>query len=1223
MSLRPYPGLKVSGYLSKQAKASCNARPVLLACFSLLYLLASGFVPRAEAEHPFGLDDNQPYGRLTTSYVTPHVAWANPYYRGKTRILVISPMWSQRETVELAQRLSVDFTPWMSATFKSFVTPAQFDPAFQFFQAPPEVVQRAGQEALRKDYDVILVGKQEWSSIPAQQRFELLRKVAEGCGLLYINPPSGDKELDIVFGKHPAPEGAELITGNLPLPSLPRFRKVDLGRLVRTSLFGKGRVAVLDYQEPPTPGKDEWESCAWPCLTPQWDLTDTKEGFRPVDTLPEAEFVPYEYYQALVAKAVLWAGKQEPAVRIRNLDMAETIPWPVTTKDVVVQLSDIPPGAIVRSCVRGRKDGKTVPLGDKKADDDVHLALPGLPAGDYFVDVWILTAGGKEILNWGSRAFSVTTESPFGSITLDQKSYNRGDSVSGKVAMLRPLQTNEKVAAILCDNYDRRVESQSLRTDGNSASFHFSPLRPLTTLYRVEAQLMRDGKVVCVTSFSFPVRARLGWDDFHDIVWAGGENNFLTHLMLRKLSASDEATAIDIGWRGNTNARNIAMANLASLPYTARYGCFGAGADHIVGVDPKTAYGCMSDPITLANLKEWGDIQSQIFGPYGPLGWTHGDETHYSISDSNLCWSKTCLAAFRDYVKKAYTDLNSVNQEWGTAYNTWDEVMPLTFLKAKETKAYAQWIEHRLSSNQVFAEFYRNSGEALSANDAGARAGFDGGVGLEYPNSGGDWWTLSRNVGILQAYIGDSAQMEMFRCFARPDQVRGMWYGTYGLTWQIGPNTPTYCHFFPWYSLFHQLNTTWFWTMGAPGPLAGYAPDLTSLPFFESRTEALKQIRSGIGKLLLSSVRINDGIAIHHSEVSRIADSLFAAKEGDWSTGYEQAVANFNKALEDVGLQYQYVATSEIEKGALVKQSFKVLIMPHSRAVSEAEVKEIRKFVQNGGVVIADLLPGTLNGHGTPQTVSLLADLFPSDKPDTVTNAGNGKTVLIGNLLVGYAKAHLNQFGWKRLAEEKNQRLAALLRENTRVTPTVKVIPLKTNRMPPTEISRFQCGEIQFVGLLREYFLYDNEPYRVRIEFPRKAHLYDVMTGKYLGFADRTETDLSYRAVLYALSPYKVGGLEVTSSATNVAGKPMLVQIAVNTVGADPSRHVFRLEVIDPSGKELACYAQNLLAERGLAKTEVPWALNDKPGRYTITVRDAMSGITMKRTVDLQQERPK
>jgi hypothetical protein len=130
----------------------------------LLILAFAGKV--SASENPFGLDENHPYGRLTRGYVTPHVAWAEPYYRGKTRILVIAPAWSQRETVELAQRLSVSFTPWMSATLKAMVAKAEADPAFSFFQAPPEVVQRAGTRALAQSYDVIVVGKLDWSALP-------------------------------------------------------------------------------------------------------------------------------------------------------------------------------------------------------------------------------------------------------------------------------------------------------------------------------------------------------------------------------------------------------------------------------------------------------------------------------------------------------------------------------------------------------------------------------------------------------------------------------------------------------------------------------------------------------------------------------------------------------------------------------------------------------------------------------------------------------------------------------------------------------------------------------------------------------------------------------------------------------------------------------------------------------------------------------------------------
>jgi hypothetical protein len=41
-------------------------------------------------------------------------------------------MWSQRETVELAQRLSLDYAAWMSESFTQMTTPAAAgDPLFQ------------------------------------------------------------------------------------------------------------------------------------------------------------------------------------------------------------------------------------------------------------------------------------------------------------------------------------------------------------------------------------------------------------------------------------------------------------------------------------------------------------------------------------------------------------------------------------------------------------------------------------------------------------------------------------------------------------------------------------------------------------------------------------------------------------------------------------------------------------------------------------------------------------------------------------------------------------------------------------------------------------------------------------------------------------------------------------------------------------------------------------
>ena len=66
------------------------------------------------AGNPLGLGENHPYGILNRTYETPHVKWANPFAGGKLRVLVMAPTSTQRETIELAQRLELDYTPWMS-----------------------------------------------------------------------------------------------------------------------------------------------------------------------------------------------------------------------------------------------------------------------------------------------------------------------------------------------------------------------------------------------------------------------------------------------------------------------------------------------------------------------------------------------------------------------------------------------------------------------------------------------------------------------------------------------------------------------------------------------------------------------------------------------------------------------------------------------------------------------------------------------------------------------------------------------------------------------------------------------------------------------------------------------------------------------------------------------------------------------------------------------------
>jgi hypothetical protein len=1177
----------------------------------------------AGAAHPLGLNENHPYGIISNAYETPHVKWARPYRGGAVKALVLAPMWSHRETVELAQRLSLDYTAWMSETFQAMSAPAAADPAFAFFQPPPAVVYRHLRECIAKDYDVIVIGKLDWAMLTDEQRLQLLEKASRGTGLVYVGPPAGNKELQIVFGGKPAPAGREFVTRGVPLGALPAFKTMAPEQIVRTSMFDKGRVVVLDYG----PIVYKMESHA---LTPRWtepggtrdsgggysDEYHKPTGYVPPDKCPELEFVPYEYYQSLVARAVLWAGRREIAARLTRLVMPTVIDYPASAHSVQVTTAAAPAGAALKAVVRHRYEYERVlDLQQRPAGAENSLALPAIPAGDYFVDVWLIAADAN-VLDWASAKFAVKADADIREISLARKSYNPGDAVKGQVLLSRPMAAGEALSVELRDNYGRKIAEQPHVGTGETIPFAFVIARPLTVLHSIRARVVRQGNDVCASRLNFPVRANLKRAErFNEVLWSGAGNTLLANLMLRKLSKHDQADAIDVGFSGATHARNIAAADLAAVPYTRGFGHFGttiAGPHR----SEDLAGGCMTNPATHKAVDDWFGMFGDIYGPYGPLGWSHGDESYYA-ANPDTCWSETCLAAFREYLKTRYSDLAGLNRDWGTKYANWAAVMPLAYDEAKATGNYAPWIEHRLSSNYVWARLYRRTGEAMQRTDAGALVGFDGPQGLWNPNSGLNWWVLKDHVGVLQDYLYNAESMEIFRSFATPKHLSGMWYGTYGLTWDIGPNTVPAHHYFPWYCLFHGLNSTWMWTMGGPGPLSGYAPDLTNLPFFEASRQSLKTIRSGVFTLLHTGRRANDGIAIHYSEASRVADSLFA--DDKRCTAWAESLADFNHAVEDCGLQYDYVAYEQIEQDALRQGRYRVLLMPHSRAVSEKEAAAIRGFVQQGGLLIADIMPGMLNGHGSKQARSVMADLFPKTDPGIVHAFGKGKTVLLGNKLAGYGGAsHRHRGGWKKL-EGRWRLLADLLREHAGLAAPVSITHRAQGEMPPTEVTRFVAGDAEFVGLLRKTSCHDHGAYPAAVRFPDKRHVYDVRAGKYLGFLDSVTTEISYEAQLYARLPYRVAGIELAGPDRAAGGGRSEFRLVVQAEsGARPGAHAFRVEVLGPGGVQLPWYAANLTAERGRAICGIDWALNDPAGRYTVVVRDVASGTTAKREVTLR-----
>jgi hypothetical protein len=161
-------------------------------------------------------------------------------------------------------------------------------------------------------------------------------------------------------------------------------------------------------------------------------------------------------------------------------------------------------------------------------------------------------------------------------------------------------------------------------------------------------------------------------------------------------------------------------------------------------------------------------------------------------------------------------------------------------------------------------------------------------------------------------------------------------------------------------------------------------------------------------------------------------------------------------------------------------------------------------------------------------------------------------------------------------------------------------------------VAEFRRGDLRYFGLVRDtwsaqYFAKDAA--EVQIRFPVKGYVRERLAGRDCGKTDRVTAMLTPSTVLlYSVLPYSVKSVAVSVAATEVArGDAVRYAVAVKAKGRADD-HVLRLDVRDPDGKESKAYSRNLTALGGRAAGTIPLALNDKPGEWTLAVKDMASG---------------
>ncbi len=1145
----------------------------------------------AFAGNPLGLGENHPYGILTRAYETQHVKWANPFAGGKLRILVMTPTSSQRETIELAQRLEVDYTPWMTTHFLVKENEKPQDWCGQYFLGPESVVAEQLTKVLEKEYDVYIIGKLDWKLLSPKAQVEILRRVSKGAGIIFINPAAEHKHLEIIRSQKEASDG-KFITDGLPKLTIPGF---NTGKNeVKTYIFGKGRAVMIDYGEKVPAGTGYGGIGNFTGLSPMWhsndrEKTDPLENWRKFHPENQIYEVGYEYAMAELARAVIWAAGKAPS------DFTVKIPAAVKAGEPIVFHAK----GNVKATVRSASDYKKVfPVSGN--------TIPALSAGNWILDVWQLDENGKTI-NWKSTAFNVDSPVSIDQIEFSRSMYNPLEKVSGKLTFTGNVNLKE-VEVRMFDNLGRETSRPALlKQSGNTIVFELTPKTIAVSLHKVAVKVSRGGKVIAEKEFPFPVRyVRL--PRFVDVVWGNAGNFPIEHMMLKKLAEEDAVDAMLLSWGFAARAYNTTRYNMGILSYPERYGCIDKGTKPAIAkVWPQHLkdHNCMDQAETYTVLKKKISRFADTLGPYAPIGYTMGDESMYS-HDPDICFCPESLSALREYLKTQYRDITELNNAWKTSYKSFEEAVPLVFSEAQKTGNYASWIDHRMMAAEILVKFYSRAQKYMQeSGDVTGRVGFDGLQGVPSPNHGGNIPRLMESLELLNVYnYANTFQLRMLGDFCPENSLCGAWYGTYSERHVLAENTKEYCQAIPYVSLFNGLRATWFWVMASPGTISGYAPDLTSLPFFQARTESLKEIRTGIADFVLDAEKQRDPILILHSDRSRIADALYPIEGNNGRAfRYVNSINSMETALEDSGYSFRYITEKQLSS----LKDAKVLIMPCTLSVSDADAEQILAFAKNGGIVISDIVPGELDSHGAKRKKSPFADVFPSEQGRKAY--GKGFFVNTGKLLLKYNKVREEHISWEKRMPLAGLEFGKLLQKVSGITPRIKLVSADRKQFPPTMRYGWKKGNVSIFGLIRDNYLYDFKPYNLELILPEAGHVYDVRAKKYLGKTDKIRFTQDYHAMLFAVMPSAITGYKVTVPPSVKAADKVKISATIQIMdGAIPDHAACRLTVQNPAGQNCKEFEQTFTVRNGRISTEISLAFNQMPGKYTVTVMDTVSG---------------
>ena len=1117
-----------------------------------------------------------------------------------------------------------------------------------------------------KTFDVIVTSNNAgWPLLTQACKDHIIKLVKEGAGLVMIQRGKLPEEFGDAFplkhhwydsasGSWTPLKSKSTVLDGLPFAAMPymgwqcgtRANRPDKAGLPS----GPNEEALIKSGRELTMAVGQWGKGRLAQLVINGPLLPNSATIRGRELREPPPHNYWEYQMALLGRFLYWAARMESPVTLKRVECSPKLIRVALTSKVRGPAKAV---FTLRDRFGAVRHQEEVPVTLMATTNYVKLEPPAeAVAGSWIVDFAL--SNDKGTLAWGGGVLE-KEGAQVKAVTLDKKVYRPEEQPQVSVAVAPAPAEGSRVRIELWDGSGRVTARQIVPAVAATQvslplTRHIGPvIEARAWLLNAEGHLLDQGIAVARVRLDPEIqRAK-----FQLMFW-GGTNATMPSYLIREWLKRYQSLGVTADLLGagplEHSQRELDYLN---MPFIS--GSVGMAASGVVKKDmeAKADAHTFTSPKTRAALKAACAKRAQDLADQNRLMNTMGDENRVNTKDGD--YTRAGLTELRTWLRTTqYKSLAELNAEWKTNFAAWDAVMPMVEAEIKEhgkkTGSYAAWADQQQFNKWAYGQLAAAAMEGFLSVDPKLRCGPSGTQeGTVY--DGRDWWLLARQYTALAGYSG--SQYNQHYSYNH-DLLRYPWTG-YGKpnpilrtgTWRHLGNINSGLACFHW--------------------ATHIDPDMTVPECGRDLRAIWLEMAVGVGQLMLEANPATPQVYVLQSSQSIHGEYIIGrAAIGNAARGAVEPI------LEDIGAEYRHISYEQLAKGELDKTTARVLLLPHTVALSKEECEGVRRWVRAGGTVVADLGAGTMTQHGRLLDRGQLDDVFGIDRAGagvkqgkwTVKGEGVGfPCTWVETGLRGAAKSawtasdgqatapvfFQNTFGRGRAIycafdvfgatvsartgsgkpegyakfEPLQKALVAAFEAAGFKAPVAAVFAEgKATRVPFLRLFNKTTGVNRYVLATRDQgiALTGISDVAARLVFDRPAHIYDVLAGAELGFGDRLDLSLGDNTVrLLALLPYRVTGVNVTGLDAAKPGRDAALKMLIESAG-EPGLHVYRVEVVDPTGAFRRTYSDNIVAQGGRATFTLPFALNDAPGEWTVHIRDVATGASARKVIRLEAE---